>query len=155
VSKNAISIREMSETDLSDVRVLAEQLGYLSGLEDLTRRFSCLKSSSDHKLFVARSSDGEVVGWVHVGKEMSSLLADERADIGALVVDSKVRSQGIGTILMKAAEEWASEMGLKLMRVRSNVKRSDAHRFYEGQGYGIVKSWHLFTKDLKDSKVAL
>jgi GNAT superfamily N-acetyltransferase len=74
------------------------------------------------------------------------------ADIGALVVDTKVRNQGIGASLMTTAEKWATDRNLKLMRVRSNMKRTDAHRFYQRQGYEIVKSWHLFTKALKDSE---
>jgi GNAT superfamily N-acetyltransferase len=151
MSNNYFQIDEMKDSDLPTVRILAEQLGYPADIAELTRRFHTIMKSQDHNLFVARNGDQQVVGWVHVGKEMSSLLADDRADIGALVVDTKVRSQGIGASLMKTAEKWASERNLKLMRVRSNMKRSDAHRFYQRQGYEIVKSWHLFTKNLKDS----
>jgi GNAT superfamily N-acetyltransferase len=145
-------IDEMGDGDLPTVRILAEQLGYPANITDLTRRYHSILKSQDHKLFVARNVDKQIVGWVHVGKEMSSLLADDRADIGALVVDTKVRSQGIGASLMTAAEKWATGRNLKLMRVRSNMKRTDAHRFYQRQGYEIVKSWHLFTKTLKDSE---
>ncbi|MBK9322334.1 MAG: GNAT family N-acetyltransferase [Bdellovibrionaceae bacterium] len=151
MNKSAITIREMREDDLSAVRGLAEQLGYPISLADLSQRFAWLNKSSDHKLFVA-CTDAAVIGWVHVGKEMSSLLAADRADIGALVVDTQVRSQGIGANLMMAAEKWATDKNLKLMRVRSNMKRTDAHRFYQRQGYEIVKSWHLFTKALRDSE---
>ncbi len=143
-------IDEMKASDLPKVRDLAEQLGYPAEVTDLARRFHALSKSQAHKLFVARNADHQVVGWVHVGKEMSSLLADDRADIEALVVDSQVRSQGIGASLLKTAEKWALDRNFKLMRIRSNVKRSEAHRFYLQQGYEIIKSWHLFTKSLKD-----
>lgn len=142
-----------NKSSLPTVRNLAEQLGYPANIADLARRFNIVTKSQDHKLFVARNGDHQVVGWVHVGKEMSSLLADDRADIGALIVDTQVRSQGVGASLMKTAEKWASDKNLKLMRVRSNIKRSDAHRFYQRQGYEIVKSWHLFTKTLKEEDV--
>jgi GNAT superfamily N-acetyltransferase len=147
VSKSRISIREMREGDLPDVRGLAEQLGYPISFDDLSQRFIWINKSSEHKLFVA-CAETRVIGWVHVGREMSSLLAKERADIGALVVDSQSRSQGVGAMLMDAAEKWATSQNLDLVRVRSNVKRSDAHRFYERQGYSLIKSWHLFTKRL-------
>lgn len=147
---NYFQIDEMKNSDLSTVGVLAEQLGYPANIADLTRRFHTIMKSQNHKLFVARNEDQQVVGWVHVGKEMSSLLADDRADIGALVVDIHVRGQGIGASLIKSAEKWAAERNLKIVRVRSNMKRTDAHRFYQRQGYEIVKSWHLFTKTLKD-----
>src|SRR5689334_17976877 len=116
MSTNFFQIDEMKESDLPSVRNLAEQLGYPADIADLARRFHALSKSQDHRLFVARNSDSQVVGWVHVGKEMSALLADDRADIGALVVDTQVRSQGIGASLMKAAEKWASDKNLKLMR---------------------------------------
>lgn len=147
MNNSAITTREMREDDLSAVRGLAEQLGYPISLGDLSQRFAYLAKSSDHKLFVA-CADTKVIGWVHVGREMSSLLAQERADIGALVVDSQSRSRGAGATLMNAAEKWASSQNLDLVRVRSNVKRSDAHRLYERQGYRLNKSWHLFTKEL-------
>ena len=143
-------IDEMKESDLPAVRNLAEQLGYSAEIVDLARRFYALTKSQDHKLFVARNGDQQAVGWVHVGTEMASLIADDRAGIGALVVDSQARSRGIGASLMKTAEKWASDRNLKLMRVRSNMKRSEAHRFYQRQGYEIVKSWHLFTKTLAE-----
>lgn len=147
MNKSAITIREMREDDLSAVAGLAEQLGYPISLADLSQRFAWLNKSPDHRLCVG-CTDTMVIGWVHVGREMSSLLAKERADIGALVVDSQSRSHGVGAMLMDAAEKWATSQNLDIVRVRSNVKRSDAHRFYERQGYSLIKSWHLFTKGL-------
>lgn len=145
MDRDAISVREMCEGDLPAVCGLAEQLGYPVSLDVLLQRFGALNKSTNHKLFVA-SSDTKVIGWVHVGREMSSLLSDMGADIGALVVDSEYRSAGVGGALMAAAEKWAWGQNIDVVRVRSNVKRSDAHRFYERQGYLLVKSWHLFRK---------
>ena len=68
-------IDEMKESDLPAVRYLAEQLGYSAEIVDLARRFYALTKSQDHKLFVARNGDQQAVGWVHVGKEMASLIA--------------------------------------------------------------------------------
>ena len=143
----------MSEADLPDVRLLAEQLGYPIHLDDLTRRFKFLTNSAENELFVARKGNRHVVGWIHVGREMASLLADDRADIGALVVDSRSRSQGIGAQLLASAEKWAMKNHLKLVRVRSNVRREDAHRFYERQGYRLLKTGHMFTKELHGASV--
>ncbi len=153
LGKTAVLIREMRKDDLPEVRRLAEQLGYPVDLHSLSRRYHAIENTQIHKLFVA-SSNGKVFGWIHVGKEMSSLLAEERADIGALVVDSHCRSQGIGALLMAAAEKWAKSQKLDLVRVRSNVKRTDAHRFYQRQGYALTKSWNLFTKKVKEAENA-
>lgn len=148
--EGSASIRSMIENDLPEVRILADQLGYPLSIENLRERFSFVSRQDDHALFVACLTDGRVIGWIHVGREMSSLLTQERADIGALIVDSEYRSRGAGAMLMAAAEKWAESRNLNLVRVRSNVKRSDAHRFYQRSGYKLVKSWHLFTKDLDE-----
>jgi len=47
-----------------------------------------------------------------------------------------------------AAEQWARVHGFALMRVRSNVVRERAHRFYEREGYARVKTQAVFRKAL-------
>ena len=79
---------------------------------------------------------------------MGSLLSDQGADIGALVVSAEARSHGIGKLLLAEGEFWARSKGFKSLWVRSNTKRTNAHRFYQREGYRFVKSWNLFTKDL-------
>lgn len=143
-----IQVDQMSERDLVDVQRLAEQLGYPITLDDLKSRYQTLTLLPQHKFYVARIKDSKVIGWIHVGEEMSSLLTGDRADIGALVVDYEYRSKGIGRLLLAAAEVWARSKGLRLLRVRSNTKRGDAHRFYQREGYQLIKSWNLFTKDV-------
>ena len=146
--KPNLSIESMKEEDLAAVQELAEQLGYAVGIEDLSSRLGLLQQSMDHKLLVARNEADKVLGWVHVGKEMSSLLIGERAEVSALIVDSQTRGQGIGKLLLKAAESWALDRGYILVRVRSNVKRDEAHRFYIRAGYTLNKTSNLFIKDL-------
>lgn len=146
--KVQVDVDDMQEPDLVDVQKLAEQLGYTLAFEDLKSRHQTLSRSIHHKLYVARTSEARVIGWIHVGQEMSSLLTGERADIGALIVDSEHRSNGVGRLLLEKAEAWARSQGLRLVRVRSNTKRTDAHRFYQREGYQQVKAWNLFTKQV-------
>jgi GNAT superfamily N-acetyltransferase len=143
-----MQIREMSLTDLLEVSELAQQLGYPSTHEDLNRRFSEIEGNKDYGLFVATSSNGKVLGYVQINFEPKTLLIDTRADIAALVVSETSRSQGIGAALLKKAEEWAKKKSISLIRVRSNLKRQDAHRFYVREGYTLSKTSNQFTKHL-------
>lgn len=78
---------------------------------------------------------------------MRDELADcEGAEILALSVDENNRSNGIGAALLRTAEEWAREQGARRVRVRSNVIRKDAHRFYEREEYAPVKDQRVFEK---------
>lgn len=143
-----MQIVEMTFSDLKQVAVLGEQLGYPFPVEEMQERFLEISKLSTHKLFVAKNSNDVVVGWVHVNKESPSLLSDTRAEISALIVDEAHRGKGIGKALMIAAEKWAIENKLPLMRLRSNTIRTEAHKFYQKQGYAIKKSWYLFVKSL-------
>lgn len=91
--------------------------------------------------------DGSVAAWMHV-LVCSSLESDDYAEIRGLVVGERFRSGGIGARLVAAAEEWARSRGLMRVRVRSDVLRKDAHRFYERQGYRVTKNQAVFDKVL-------
>ena len=47
------------------------------------------------------------------------------------------------------AETWAAAQGYGLMRVRSNVKRNRARRFYERAGFTVTKRQRNFEKRLE------
>ncbi|HEY3676065.1 MAG TPA: GNAT family N-acetyltransferase, partial [Candidatus Tumulicola sp.] len=66
--------------------------------------------------------------------------------IAALVVDESERGNGTGAALLQAAEAWARERGVRCIRVRSNVIRADAHRFYEREKYAPLKDQRVFEK---------
>jgi GNAT superfamily N-acetyltransferase len=57
-----------------------------------------------------------------------------------LIVDKEYRGKGIGKQLLDGAARWATEHGYNKLRVRSNLIREDAHRFYEREGFRRVKT---------------
>jgi GNAT superfamily N-acetyltransferase len=71
-----------------------------------------------------------------------------QAEIGGLVVGESHRGQGVGQLLMQQAEEWARARGCRAVYLRTNVIRTDAHRFYERLGYTRIKTQHAFRKNL-------
>jgi ribosomal protein S18 acetylase RimI-like enzyme len=143
-------VEKMSANDLQAVAKLAAQLGYPNSVEEVEKRFSEIHKQEDYALFVAKSDANEVLGWVQINAESTSLLVGPRADVAALVVDEKCRSQGIGRALTQIAEKWAQSKHLTLIRVRSNISRQEAHRFYQREGYDLSKTAYMFTKTLVD-----
>ena len=79
------------------------------------------------------------------------MMTEARVEVAGLVVDEKCRGRGIGRALMGRAESWAREHGCAMVSLRSNVIRSEAHAFYQGLGYSLVKTQHAFRRKLDRS----
>lgn len=143
-----MKIVEMDFQDLESVTDLARQLGYPNSKKEIETRFIEIQSQSQYALFVAKSDTNNILGWIQVNVEPISLVVGPRAEIATLVVDEKCRGQNIGKALLARAEEWAHEKKMTLVRLRSNLKRHDAHRFYQREGYEISKVSNIFTKNI-------
>ena len=70
------------------------------------------------------------------------------AIIWGLVVDKDYRHSGIGRCLMQQIEQWAFLAGCKNVLLTSNIKRKEAHLFYEKIGYTNIKQSFTFNKKL-------
>jgi len=135
----------MTAADAALVADLTTQLGYPTGSSETAERIAMLlERPEDHAALVAEE-DGRVIGGVHVAI-YTSLESGRVATIGGLIVGEGHRSSGIGAQLLMAAEEWARENGAAKMTVRSRVTRERAHRFYEREGYTLLKTSHVFEK---------
>lgn len=145
-----LAIRAPEPRDYARMAELAGQFTHKSSAEEIARRLSGMRGSSEHAVFVAEAADGEIAGWIGVFV-YQCVEADARAEISGLVVDERLRSLGIGRRLVERAEEWAREQGCKTVGVRSNVIRIRAHAFYERLGYEHFKTQKSFRKRLGEA----
>jgi (aminoalkyl)phosphonate N-acetyltransferase len=141
-----LAIRPLSISDAEAVAILNHQLGYPSSVADLLPRIEQLLHSSERATF-AGILESRFIGWIDVAIERH-LQSSDTAVIGGLVVHEDVRGRGIGRRLCQAAEDWARGRGISIVRVRSQIKREDAHRFYLQDGYEQVKISAVFEKKL-------
>lgn len=141
------TIRGARESDYSHMAELARQLGYPSHAEDIAARIAPMRESAEHGVFVAELADGQIAGWIGMFI-YRSVEAEARAEVSGLVVDARVRSQGIGQQLLERAEQWAREKGCRAIGLRTNVVRERAHAFYERQGYQHTKTQRSYRKPL-------
>ena len=143
----AVSIRRLSGDDAEAAAELSSQLGYPSSADDLRERIEELSRTTDRVAFAA-VVDGKMVGWIDVAMERHLQYAAS-AVIGGLVVREDMRGQGVGRRLCLEVEQWARSQSVPLVRVRSQIKREDAHRFYLRDGYRKVKTSLVFEKPLR------
>ncbi|HXM07220.1 MAG TPA: GNAT family N-acetyltransferase [Candidatus Acidoferrum sp.] len=118
------------------------QLGYPNDAATIERRL--ISRGSDSCVLLAQRGE-RITGFIAL-QILESLLSGEMAEIAALVVDETQRGHGTGVALLRAAEAWAHQRGFRHIRVRSNVIRTDAHRFYQREGYAPVKDQRVFEK---------
>lgn len=139
-------VRDAVAADAEAIARLCGQLGYPATAMDIEVRRGAMSASREHVVFVAED-DGAVRGWIHAGV-MHSIEYERHVEIRGLVVDEAARGRAFGAQLVDAVERWALSHGITLVRVRSQVAREAAHRFYERAGYAAVKQQKVFDKRL-------
>jgi GNAT superfamily N-acetyltransferase len=141
---SGLSIRRLTADDADAVAELSSQLGYSCSVDDFRDRIEETLRSNDRVAFAA-VLDGQVVGWIDAAVERH-LQSPACAVIGGLVVLDGVRGLGIGRRLCAEVEEWTRSQSIPVVRVRSQIKREGAHRFYLRDGYSKVKTSYVFEK---------
>ena len=131
-------IRRCRLADARAVAELATELGYPTDAAQAGSRLARLLERDGDLIFVAED-DGIVVGWLHA-REVRALESEPFAEIAGLVVAAARRGEGFGKAMVQAALDWAAERGLATVRVRSNVVRTDTHRWYQAAGFKVLKT---------------
>lgn len=136
-------IRIASLEDAEAIAGLSGELGYATRTDEMRQRLASL--TFNDVVFV--SNEEGVSGWLHAAV-VRSLETEAFVEIRGLVVSERRRSSGIGAQLVAAAEQWARERGINRVRVRSNVIRERARKFYERLGYVVTKTQNVFDKTI-------
>ena len=145
-----VKIRQATTSDIPAMNELfRKDLGYAEcTLEIVEKQFAGLDNSRE-AVFVAEAEDdsSHIAGVIHVEK-YNVLYFPTMANILGIAVSADFRRQGIGSALLKRAEEWARENGASSMRLNSGESRKQAHEFYRAQGYIDDKKQLRFIKEL-------
>lgn len=164
--KIPVKIRQATTSDIPAMNELfRKDLGYEEcTLEIVEKQFAGLDKSRE-VVFVAEAEDENtgahgsspevtsddklhrIAGVIHVEK-YNVLYFPTMANILGIAVAADFRRQGIGSALLKRAEEWARENGVCSMRLNSGESRKQAHEFYRAQGYIDDKKQLRFIKEL-------
>ena len=140
-------IRKIELKDAGELcKICSEEMGYecAPALEKSKIEKLDLKREA---VFVAEE-ESQLLGFIHV-ERYEVLYFESMANILGLAVKKDFQKQGLGKALLLAAENWAQENGIHLMRLNSGINRTDAHGFYGHLGYVSEKEQKRFVKNLK------
>lgn len=102
---------------------------YATRHEELIRR---LLSTDEHKFFVALGKNGEFLGHVWLGITMDTV--DYVRIVYIYDIEVRLKGVGIGSALLRKAEEFAREKGAKKVVLRVELG-NPALEWYRKQGY--------------------
>jgi GNAT superfamily N-acetyltransferase len=134
-SQSAIpTIRRATARDAPELARLLTSLGHPTIAVTIEARWAEWAAAGNLALVAARP-DGTLAGVATLHHMLVLHRPRPVGRITALVVDAPVRGRGIGRALVAAAEEMLTSVGCGLLEITSNVRRADAHAFYEHLGY--------------------
>lgn len=137
-----IQIEPITQGHAPAIQKLSQQLGYPLSTHEIEKNITEVISKNDHATFVAIMG-AEVVGWVHAFRSVF-LESNPFVEIGGLVVDENHRGKGIGKKLVERIKQWCREKEVSTFRVRSQLKRKEAHQFYLRNGFAEIKEQKVF-----------
>lgn len=85
-------------------------------------------------MFIAERPDGTQLGVVTVAHNVN-FTGERQAYMGELAVVEEAEGQGIGRLLVEAAEQWALDHGHSLLVLDTGAANIRARGFYAGLGY--------------------
>jgi ribosomal protein S18 acetylase RimI-like enzyme len=129
-----IQIRSATATDADGLAALVTALGYPTVPWQMAARLNVILTDDDYTTLIA-DDGGAAVGFIGIRRGMAYEGDEPYAQIMALAVAENHRRQGIGMALMRAAEAMLERAGIGFAIVTTGNQRSDAHRFYEANGY--------------------
>lgn len=141
-----ILVRSARLSDSADLASLSAQLGYPTMAREVETRLPKYIDSELARVVVAEYK-GRVIAWTSI-EIVDHFYLDKFVELSGFVVDSEFRGQGIGHELMREAERWAASKGLSVLRLKTNVVRTRAHKFYESMGFERVKTQYTYVKKL-------
>jgi GNAT superfamily N-acetyltransferase len=132
-----IQIRHADRDDAIQIADLLGQLGYPARAEDIPSRIERMRADGNSAILVAVSRG------VAVGLATTHLLTvinrhGKVAMLSAIVVDERLRGEGIGRQLVYAVEAYARESGCERLTATTYLDRTGAHKFYESTGFELT-----------------
>ena len=139
-------VRRATTGDADAIARMIGELGYAVTADEVSARLGAVGDAGQEVLVA--EVDGEVVGCLSTSTMIVLHRPAPVGRISMMVVDDRHRSKGIGARMVGVAEQLLVDKGCQLVEVTSNLRRVDAHRVWERNGYERTSA--RFAKQVRD-----
>src|SRR4029077_20052898 len=149
-------IRTANPSDGLPLATLRTRLWPESSFDEHARELAAiLDGRAQHVLpliiFVAEETNGTLVGFLEAGLRSCADGCDVSRPVGYVegwFVEEHRRGQGIGSQLLRAAEEWARAQSCREMASDADIENQLSHRVHEASGFTVTARAILYRKSL-------
>ena len=114
-------------------QLIREDLAHEVTEKQVRKNLAALKKVGETPIVV--TLDKKVVGMVGLHRMVTIHRPAPVGRIPVLVVAKEAQGEGLGRMLVDAAEQWCRKKGCQIIEVTSNDRRAAAHAFYRHMGY--------------------
>ncbi len=143
-----LHIRPATLADAPEIARLSNELGYPGNVAAFAVRLASLLNHPNQLVAVAQIDSLKLLGWVAAERRLI-LESGECVELTALIVDARSRRSGVGHALVSTVEQWAAAQNVTILRVSSNIIRTESHSFYRKLEFIYTKTQHVYAKQLK------
>lgn len=138
-----VIIRKIEEKDYIEVSELLfnDLWNRKISTDNVVPFFNKVKDDEQYITFVALLGNN-VIGYISAITFLSAASEKSNMFLQGFVVKKEYQNKGIGTKLLKHTEDYAKTKGIFGIGLQSGVQRTDAHVFYEHNGY--IKSNYFY-----------
>ncbi|MBI4929001.1 MAG: GNAT family N-acetyltransferase [Anaerolineae bacterium] len=90
---------------------------------------------TDALILIAEDEHGEPAGFLHLQTQTDYFNGEKHGYISDVVVAPAFEGQGVGRLLLNAAEDWARGQGFRLLTLYVFAGNAHARRVYERAGF--------------------
>lgn len=130
----------------NEYRVFYDQLSDIEGARSFLKERLSLDESVILLAVKVGAEGKQAAGFTQLYPSFSSVTMQRLWILNDLFVTSSSRGNGIGSLLLNAAREWAMKTGTKGITLSTMKNNFGAQRLYEASGY--VKEEQMFNYDL-------
>jgi GNAT superfamily N-acetyltransferase len=135
-----VLVRRARPGDAATVLTLIQQLGYHPDERSYDEVFAQVVRHPEMAMFIAAEGP-RAVGYLALSHRPQARLGGRLACIDELAVDGPRRGDGIGSLLLRAALDYARSIGCQRVELHTRRSRESFQRgFYAGHGFIEIDS---------------